>query len=661
MVWLAVMMALQDQPREVVVTASPLDPKDVFDTPYQAHVLTAEDRVGRQTRSLPEALREVPGVTVQKTGHSQGSPFIRGFTGYRNLLMMDGIRLNTGIQRQGPNQYWALVDPYMVDRLEVVRGPASVLYGSDALGGTVVAYSREPTTGVHGRALARMSTGEQSWVERGELWGSDGDVAAGVGVTLLGFGDIVAGPSVGEQGNTSYDGWNGDGKIVWTIDATSKLVAAVQTSTIFDGPRTHRTRLAEEWHGTTVGTDRRLDFDNRRELGYVQYRSDWIEASASLHRVFERESRVSSTGLHERRDMTADTLGLWARMRLDTFTFGAEFYRDFINSDGRNVSATNVTTRFERGAVADHTTYDLIGVYLQDEFATGDFDFTLGGRAGYSAVNADQVDFSRTDGLVLRSIDRDWYSLVGSARAVFHAGEHWNVIGGVSQGFRAPSVHDLTAISFGLSGTLEIPSPALKPERTVTFEVGTRGDYEGWGVEAFGFYTDMDNVIDRVLVANPFFPTFGATTANARVNAGGGTFYGTEFAAHGEAADGLTLFGDVAWTWGVTDRGPADKVNPLTGHVGARYDDEGWWVEGLATLVGRQTRLSPADLTDTQRIPPGGTPGFTTFTVRGGYRFCENAAVSAAIENMFNRDYRWHGSGSNEPGTNFIVTLDVGF
>jgi len=97
----------------------------------------------------------VPGVMVQKTGHGQGSPYIRGFTGFRTLLMIDGIRLNNAVFRDGPNQYWNTVDPFSIERLEVVKGPSSVLYGSDAIGGTVNVITRGPggeTTALGDRA-----------------------------------------------------------------------------------------------------------------------------------------------------------------------------------------------------------------------------------------------------------------------------------------------------------------------------------------------------------------------------------------------------------------------------------------------------------------------------------------------------------------------------
>ena len=119
---------------EIVVTAS-RRPVEAFSEPYLINARDAENLTEvRQVRTIPDAMREIPGVMVQKTGHGQGSPYIRGFTGLRTLFLIDGIRLNNSTFRDGPNQYWNTVDAFAVQRLELVKGPSSVLYGSDAIG-----------------------------------------------------------------------------------------------------------------------------------------------------------------------------------------------------------------------------------------------------------------------------------------------------------------------------------------------------------------------------------------------------------------------------------------------------------------------------------------------------------------------------------------------
>ena len=114
----------------------------MLDVPYSVDFVSKERL--EQARSLPQALRDVPGVMVQETGPAQGSPYIRGFTGFRTLTLIDGIRLNNSVFRDGPNQYAGTIDPFSLSGIEVVKGPSSVLYGSDAIGGTVNALTKDP-------------------------------------------------------------------------------------------------------------------------------------------------------------------------------------------------------------------------------------------------------------------------------------------------------------------------------------------------------------------------------------------------------------------------------------------------------------------------------------------------------------------------------------
>jgi hemoglobin/transferrin/lactoferrin receptor protein len=125
----------------MIVTATRVE-EDPFSLPYSVSVVTAQDLERKMPRTTPEALRELPSIMLQKTSHGQGSPYLRGFTGYRTLMLVDGIRLNNSTFRDGPNQYWGTIDAQSLDHLEVVRGPSSVMYGSDAIGGTVNAISK---------------------------------------------------------------------------------------------------------------------------------------------------------------------------------------------------------------------------------------------------------------------------------------------------------------------------------------------------------------------------------------------------------------------------------------------------------------------------------------------------------------------------------------
>ena len=94
--------------KRIIVTATRTE-RSAFDEPFTVNQLQRDELQERQIRTTPELFREVPGVMVQKTAHGQGSPFIRGFTGFRNLFLIDGVRLNNSVFRTGPNQYWNTV------------------------------------------------------------------------------------------------------------------------------------------------------------------------------------------------------------------------------------------------------------------------------------------------------------------------------------------------------------------------------------------------------------------------------------------------------------------------------------------------------------------------------------------------------------------------
>ena len=103
------------------------------------------------SRSMPEALTGMPSVMVQKTALGQSSPYIRGLTGYHNVLLVDGIRLNHSAMRSGPNQYWSTVELYGTNHIEALRGSYGTLYGADAAGGVVNVLSGKPSFGYGGK------------------------------------------------------------------------------------------------------------------------------------------------------------------------------------------------------------------------------------------------------------------------------------------------------------------------------------------------------------------------------------------------------------------------------------------------------------------------------------------------------------------------------
>jgi len=668
--------------RDLVVTASRL-PNPEFDEPFIVDTVDAERIRDRSYRTTVDLFEDMPSVMVQKTGYGQGSPYIRGFTGFRNLFLIDGVRLNNAVFRDGPNQYWNTVDALSIDRMEVVKGPGSVLYGSDAIGGTVNVLTKGPKgygEGFHagGRLSYRLSSAERSQIGRVEAWGTwDHTFGLYVGGSVKEFGDLEGGRRVGTQHETGYDEWDGNLKAEYFLAPNRKLVFAHQHVQQFDAPRTHKTIYGVTWEGLTRGTELRRDLDQRRDLTYLQYHAedlggpiDALHAGLSWHQQNETRHRARTGGRFDTQGLEVGTLGAFvqaeSRTPVGRLTYGIDYYHDNVNS----FSSRNAI----QGPVGDDANYDLLGLYVQDTLPVCErLDVIVGGRYEVARARADSVQDPNTGNRI--RVGDSWGDLIGSGRVVWHVDRerHWNVFTGLSQGFRAPNLSDLARLDTARTNEIETPAPGLEPEHYVTYEAGTKVSTRDVDLQLAYFYTRIRDMIIRTptgVVLDPGPPPQMEVT---KQNAGNGFVHGVEVAPRWRVAEDWTLFGSLTWLEGEVDTYPTaapilrrehkDRIMPTTGQVAVHWDDpqDRFWAEGVCTWAEVADDLSTRDVTDTSRIPPGGTPSYVVGSLRFGWRVQDNVTLTFAVENFTDEDYRIHGSGLNEPGRNFVFGLEMTF
>jgi hemoglobin/transferrin/lactoferrin receptor protein len=653
-------------------------------TAQTVRTLEAVQLQERQVRTLTEALRETPGVNVQKTSNAQGSPFIRGFTGFRNLALIDGIRFNNSTFREGPNQYWNTIDSWAIDRLELVPGQGSVLYGSDAIGGTLNLLTqdsgfRDEDAGFffHGLTAYRASTAERSHVGRQELqFGEGGRWGLHLGASLKSFGDVRA-AGLGLQPNTGYDEWAYDARLDLALDDSWTITAVHQQLRQSDAWRTHQTTSGISWEGTTVGTDLQRSYDQERTLSYLRLAgldldgfADSASLTVSLQTADEYEFRERTT----RRDFSQveiSTLGLDLQLSSDTaigrLTYGIDYYRDWVSSGSQRYNKNGTRSRGIQGPVGDDASYDLLGLYLQDQFdLTSRLHAQLGGRFTHAAADIGRFADPATPAPV-DSYRDDWQNFSASLRLLYDLDEQerHQLFGGVSQGFRAPNLSDLSRLDVARSGELETPSTGLDPEQFINFELGLRTQTDRFRGSLSYFYT----VIDDMIVRRPV----GAGIVN-KSNSGDGFMQGVELDGSWRLDECWTLFGHLTWTEGRVEQyprtnssyqqvEPISRVVPLMGRAGLRWErtDKRVWGEFLCLAHSRYERLNSGDRRDTQRIPPGGNPGFAHLTLRGGWRVTQQLELTAALENLLDQEYRYTGSGSNEPGFGAVLGATLRF
>jgi hemoglobin/transferrin/lactoferrin receptor protein len=673
---------------EVVITATRIA-TPVNELPFAATVLDATKAATEAIpRTLPEMLADEPGVMVQKTGSAQGSPYIRGFTGFRNLMMIDGIRLNNSVFREGANQYWGTVDSSSLGQVELVRGAGSVLYGSDAVGGVLNARTRgreDYPSGNHadGRLYSRYAAAEDALTARAEFSGNSSDDAGILaGYTRKWFGDMRGGRDVGLQPKTGYDEDDWDLRIDTFPGHDTRLTLLHQAVRQDDAWRTHSTIYGTVWSGTTVGTDIARILDQDRYLTAILFETrkpcpgiNEARATVSHHRQIETQFRIPSNNKPDDQGFTVDTYG--ASIQFDSpslggnLTYGADTTRDCVDSYRTKFNADgSIASREIQGPVADDATYDLAGAFIQQHNRLGQrADLFLGGRVEYVGVDADRVldPVTRT----ATSLRDNWSTAVGQGRVQYalERERRWHAYAGVAQSFRAPNLSDLTRLDTARSNEMETPSPDLDPERYLSYEAGVRGDIGWFSTSLSAYYTGIHGMIVRT-------PT-GVTTPDGKIevtkrNSGDGYATGAEACARVRFAARWSVFADAAWmdgeveTYPTSDpvlvKEPLDRLMPLTGHVGVRWEKRGkCWIESVVTLTDKADKLSTSDRRDTERIPPGGTPGYTVCDLRGGWHVSDNTTLSLAVENVTDEDYRIHGSGVNEPGRNLVLAADMRF
>lgn len=673
---------------EVVVTALRAETAR-SEVPGTVHVVDREALQTAAPRTTPDALRGLPSVMVQKTGYGQGSPYLRGFTGFRTLMLVDGIRLNNSTFRDGPNQYWNTVDPWSVARYEAVLGPASVLYGSDAVGGAVNALTLAPPAWTGQAAwertlAARVATADESLQTRAGVRGRATErLGFAAGATWKKFNDVRGGDEVGRQRHTGYEEADFDLRADYDFDSGATLTLAHQQVAQDDAWRTHSTFYGIDWKGLKAGEDQKRSYDQDRALTYLRLADEDRAGAVAAYRLTlsrqaqdERLHRVRADGRRDESGVDVTTWGaaleLESPSALGRWTYGVDVSRDEVDSFSRRYKADGSLNKTEtQGPVADNATYDLVGVFVQDTVALfdGALEAIPGIRYTYAELDADRV-LDPVSGAVGARED-DWDSVVGSLRllAPLGAERRHAVYAGLAQGFRAPNLSDLTRLDAARSDEIETPVDDLDPERFVSAELGARYDDGRRSAEIAGYYTWIEDLIVRA----PTGKIVDDLQEVTKKNAGEGYVAGVELTLGWQVAEDWHLRLSGSWMEGKVDAYPASdpvvvrdsisRLMPLTGQAAVRWQPAGrpYWLEAVVDAAEKADRLSADDERDTQRIPPGGTPGYAVLTLRGGTTVLGGLDLTLALENVADEDYRIHGSGVNEPGRNLVVQAEWTF
>ena len=621
----------------------------LFDTPHAASIVSRRDITEKLAPDIFHALQNEVGVLMQSTAAGQASPYVRGLTGQQVLMLIDGIRMNNSIYRFGPNQYFNTIDIGMVDHIEVMRGPASVYWGSDAMGGAINVVSRGAD--VHSGAYhgdyrgadftQYFNTANSSPYSRLNVEGWVRNAGVFAGGSFLNVRDLDTGFSgFPRQPGTNYQQYAADVKFNYLLSETELLTVSFQHFQQDDLPRSDRYPgyPGDRNNSNTLGGARFFD-PQQRDLAYVRYQAvdmfgfDAIVATGSYQRQRDNQKRGVPETRFQETDVDTVGVNLVAVKDLDSFgkwTVGADWYYDDVDSRFGGSASGPI--------IPDDAWYERFGAFLNWDVAlTQELTAVAGVR--YETIDLAATPIVDGNPVFISPSYNDW---VGHVGLVYEIDPSVHLVGSISEGFRAPNLDELTANNPNvLQQGEDLPSLGLVPERSVNYEIGIKTDFDRLRTQTFVFWTDLQNNIVPISAgANQF----------RRANQDS-YVQGVEFSGEWLLERGWSLYGNFWYTYGrnrVTVA-PLSRIPPTQGIAGLRWrsPEHNAYFAFYTWLSRRQDRLDPVRDVSDERIPIGGTPGFATLNVRAGRSFGEHDQhrVSVSVENLTDQPYLVHGSG----------------
>ena len=650
-------------------------------------------------------------VFVQKSQLGGGSPMLRGFAANSVLLVVDGVRMNNAIFRSGNLQNAIQIDPNALERAEVLFGPGSVQFGSDALGGvmhfeTPDLRERIPASG---GAFARTATANFEKTSHAFLSLSRGTLSSYTSLTYSDFDDLRAGAVRGEkysdfgkrpeyaarengedvavrsdnenvQTPSGYSQFNGLQKLAWQASSRVKFGYGIYWTTSSNIPRYDRLieyrdgtlRDAEWYYGPQTWLMNALSAEITGAA--------WFDrAAVKLARQDQEESRhdrrFGRTTLTSRTEnVTVHSLNADFDKELSPrqkFHYGIEAVHNNVEStaEAKDIESGDISpasTRYPDGG----STVTSLAAYLGHQWNIKPAITLTGGIRYSQTVLHSSFEDTTFYNFPFDEIDLSAGALTFSAGAVWQPDSQIRLYTSVSSGFRAPNVDDAGKLFDSEPGNVVVPNSGLGPEYSYNAEAGAEKRFgERLTVGGSGYYTWIEDVMVRRDFAfngqDSILYDGVRSKVQAIVNAGRGYVTGFDFSARADLSNELGLRITVTYTAGrdMEEDVPLRHIPPLFGETRVTYERAQWIAEFFARYNLKKTfdDLAPEEQAKTFLYTTDGTPGWYTLNVRGGWRVHRALELQAALENILDHHYRPFSSGISAPGRNLIVALRTNF
>lgn len=694
----------QENSREIPAKVTRVEPAQV----HLQNPQTAADMVGLSNE-----------VFIQKSQLGGGSPMIRGFATNRVLLVIDGVRMNNAIFRSGNLQNVISLDPNTISNTEVIFGPGSVLYGSDAIGGVMSFNTRKPQLGgeeaeITARALSRFSTANEektAHVEFGlgyeklaflssftvsdyghQRMGSNGpdEYLRRDYVQRSGGEDLVLpnlDPKV--QRPTAYNQYNLMQKVRYRPTSDWDLEAAVHYSTTSDIPRYDRLierveanafRNAEWYYGPQKWLMANLQATWFHKAGlFDQVRL----VSAYQHYEESRHDRGFEEVLmrHRIENVQAYSANIDFEKMFEediTLVYGLEGVWNWVNSRAHSENILTGATRPTATRYPDGSTWQSYALYANYKNNLSErWTVTAGARYNQFLIHAPFEERCFEDSCIefpFEEANINNGALTGSLGAVYRPNESWQLNANLSTGFRAPNIDDIGKIFDSEPGSVIVPNPGLKAEHAYNSDLGLAKSFGDFlKVDVTFFYTWLDNAMARRDYSfngrEQIIYDGELSDVQALQNVSSARIWGIQGGIEALLHPTLKLTSRINFQDGEErnedgEYVPVRHVAPTFGSTHLKYEKGDWKVDLYADYNGE---IPYSELALSERGKPHlyakdengnpHSPSWYTLNLKASYQLLDELDITAGFENITDQRYRQYSSGIAGPGQNFIFSV----
>jgi hemoglobin/transferrin/lactoferrin receptor protein len=654
-------------------------------------------------------------VFIQKSQLGGGSPMIRGFATNRVLIVVDGVRMNNAIYREGNIQNVISLDPSALESTEIIFGPGAAIYGSDAIGGVMDFHTKKAlfTTGsklyVKADAFSRFASANREKTNHFDLnigsrriafltsitYSDFDNLKMGSGknpdylrpeyvLTINGRDSVVTNPNPRIQVWSGYNQLNTMNKIRFKISENIDVVYANHFSKLSDVPRYDRLiqyrsgklRYGEWYYGPQVWMMNSVQLTVKKEnklfdeftltaahQNYKESRHDRNFGNISINEQFDKVA-IFSLNLDFDKKLKNEKQLLY---------YGFEYAYNGITSVAhtRDILTGELTPAGSRYPNGENKYNTVSGYTGYKNNISESITLNAGLRYNLVKLNSTIADNSFFN-VPFSTISMSNGALTGAAGIVFRLEEKTQINLNASTGFRAPNLDDVGKIFDPVAGIVIVPNPGLKPEYAYNADLGISRDFADFiHLDITGFYTWLNNAMIRHDFLFNGEDSIIYKGVLSKVQAITNATFARVYGFHINLQANITGFLLVSSALNITkgkEKGdiPLRHAAPLFGSTHIIYKSSRLSADLYSSYNGSRKfeDMPPSEIdkpylyaTDENGNP--WSPGWFTLNLKVSYNLLKWAVINGGLENILNYRYRPYSSGIVAPGRNFIISLRV--